>query len=311
MSADAVGRRITFGVQANVPLGALAVVARSAESIGVERLLVADHPGLMADPFVALATAASATDRIQVGTYVLNAGVREPWQVAEAVLSLEALAPGRLVLGLGAGHTPSEWLLAGLEQPSPGGRVDRLEEFVGLLSQLLQVDAVSHRGEYFRCERAALDSPPPSVPLLIGGNGRRVLTLAGRHAQVISISGLGVTLADGHSHAVKWSERDVADSIELINAAVQSAGTRPELEVLVQHLELCADREAAAAEALPADTVPGLDLETALNTPFLLFGTPEEIADQLRRWRDDHGITRFVVRHGVLDQLPQVLSQLP
>jgi len=61
------------------------------------------------DPCVVLAAAASATTRIGLGTYVLNAGIREPWQVASAVATLDALSGGRMHLGLGAGHVPAEW----------------------------------------------------------------------------------------------------------------------------------------------------------------------------------------------------------
>lgn len=82
-------------------------LARTLESAGFDALLVGDHPG-DGDPFVALAAATAATTTISLGTYVVQLGVREPHHVADAAATLDRFAPGRVILGVGAGHTPAE-----------------------------------------------------------------------------------------------------------------------------------------------------------------------------------------------------------
>jgi alkanesulfonate monooxygenase SsuD/methylene tetrahydromethanopterin reductase-like flavin-dependent oxidoreductase (luciferase family) len=81
--------------------------ARRAEAGGFDTLLTADHPGSCAAPFVALAAAAAVTSRIRPGSYVSNAGVREPMLLAADVATLDVVSGGRAVLGLGAGHPPA------------------------------------------------------------------------------------------------------------------------------------------------------------------------------------------------------------
>jgi hypothetical protein len=99
-------------------------LARRAEEIGFEALYVADHPGSCAAPFVALAAAAAVTSRLRLGSYVANAGVREPILLAADVATLDVVSGGRAVLGLGAGHTPAEWAAVGKVRPGVRARID-------------------------------------------------------------------------------------------------------------------------------------------------------------------------------------------
>ena len=97
---------VTFALQARPEdaAGWLAL-ARQAEEIGFESLYVADHPGSCAAPFVALAAAAAVTTRLRLGSYVVNAGVREPillprtwrpWTWSPAAGRSSGSAPGTL-----------------------------------------------------------------------------------------------------------------------------------------------------------------------------------------------------------------------
>ena len=96
--------------------------ARRAEAAGFDTLLTADHPGSCATPFVALAAAAAVTTTIKLGSYVVNAGVREPMLLAADVATLDVVSGGRAVLGIGAGHTPAEW-----RRSVAAGRIRRAE----------------------------------------------------------------------------------------------------------------------------------------------------------------------------------------
>ena len=312
--------RPTFSLQSPVlgdgddPLG----LVRRAEALGLDAFLAADHPGVSPSPFPTLAAAAVASSggRLRVGTYVANAGLRDPVQLAVDVATLDRLSGGRAVLGLGAGHTPAEWTAAGTPFPSPADRLARLAETVAVVPRLLAGETVTHHGRHLRLDRARVEDPrlvQARVPLLIGGGGRGVLRLAGRYADIVGLTGLGRTLEDGHRHEAAWAPRHLDAAVELVRWAADGAGHRspPALEALVQHVELTDDRERAAKRL--AKQVPGLTKADALATPFALIGTPAEIVDHVRTIKRRWGITRYVVRPPALDAVEAILaqSQLP
>ena len=115
---------ISFALQAGLTeVVEWSTLARNAEKAGFEAFLVADHPGVTASPFVALATAAAATSRIVLGTYVANLGVRDPLQLASDVATLDVVSRGRARFGVGAGPTPPEGEInRGREPPPPQPR---------------------------------------------------------------------------------------------------------------------------------------------------------------------------------------------
>lgn len=303
---------VTIGVQADpAEEPEWAAFARRVEELGFEGLVVADHPGSGSAPFVALAAAAAVTDRLQLGSYVANAGAWEPIALASQIATLDVLSAGRAVLGVGAGHTPAEWTMRGLPYPSPAERVDRMVELIDTTRRLLLGEEVSFTGVHIALQRARLETPRPlqrPVPLLVGGYGRRVLRYAAEHADVVGFSGLGRTLEDGHRHEVRWAPQQVSASIDHVHAAAHAAGREPKLEVLVQHVEITEDPEAAARQL--TNRVPGLTVEQVLAAPFVWVGTADEIASQLRDHLQRFGISRYVVRAAAVDSVRHVLGGL-
>jgi probable F420-dependent oxidoreductase len=205
-------------------------LATEIERSRLDGLYVADHPGSGPAPFVALAAAAAVTDRIRLGTCVVNAGMWEPVALASAVATLDVVSDGRAVLGVGAGHTPGEWIATGRPYPSPGERVDRMVELIDATQALLRGDTVSRRGDHVILVDATLAGPRPEqdrIPLLVGGNGARVLRFAARRADIVGVTGLGRTLADGHRHEVDWSTAGLDRIAGIIASASGGSGRRP------------------------------------------------------------------------------------
>jgi len=285
---------------------------RRMEQLGADSFLLGDHPGGGPSPFVVLGAAAMLSERLRLGAYVANVGLRDPVQLAVDVATLDRLSGGRALLGLGAGHTPGEWTASGLPFPPARQRLERLVEAVEVVRRLLAGEVVRFEGAHLRLDDAVLLEPLPvqdPVPLLIGGNGRGVLRLAGCHADIVGLTGLGRTLADGHHHEVEWSPEQVDATVELVRRAASDAARErpPELEALVQHVELSDDRDRTAVEV--AARVPGLRPEDVLTAPYVLVGTAAEIADHIVTVRRRWGITRFVVRPPALDAIEMVLAQ--
>ncbi len=277
-------------------------LARRVDAAGFATLYTADHPGSAPSPFVALAAAAAVTERVALGTCVVNAGLWEPIALASEVATLDLVSGGRALLGLGAGHTPAEWEAVGRSIPAPAARVDRLEEVVDAVTRLLAGEDVG---------AARLEVPRPvqgRIPLMVGGAGRRVLALGARRADVVGVTGLGRTREDGHRHDVDWSRAALDASFAHLGAACAAAGTTPGIEALVQHVEVT-DDPGGAAERFAA-RLGHVDPADLLDVPYAWFGTVEAIAEQLRRHHERWGVDRYVVRRAALDEAAEILRIL-
>ena len=278
---------VTFSLQA-LPDDATGWLdlARRAEDLGFDALYVADHPGACASPFVALAAAAAVTSRLRLGSYVSNAGVREPILLASDVATLDVVSGGRAILGLGAGHTPAEWEAIGKVRPDVRGRIDHCLAVAEATTRMLAGDG--------------MEKPRPvqeRVPLLIGGGNTRLLRWAGEHADLIGLSGLGRTLPDGHMHETRWGAGAIDAQVELCNG-------KP-IEALVQRVVETDDGGAAYA-AMAAEFEE--DETELIAAPYVLAGTRGEIAAKIaevgRRW----GITRFAVRLPAIDTVAGLIG---
>ena len=287
------------------------ILAKRCERAGFAGLTVADHPGTGPAPFVSLAAAAAVTSKIRLGSYVANAGFWEPLALASEVATLDVISAGRAVLGVGAGHTPAEWTMRGLDYPPAAQRVERMIELIEVTRRLIAGEAVTFHGHHIRTEVARLSEPvtvQETIPLLVGGNGRRVLHYAAQHADVVALSGLGRTLPDGYRHEVEWATDRVEERIALVHLAADAVGRSPALEALVQRLEITDDASGAATEL--AEQLQGVTAEDLLAAPYVLFGTVDEIVAELHSHQRRWGISRFVVRAAALDAAERVIARL-
>jgi probable F420-dependent oxidoreductase len=285
-------------------------LARRCEAEGFDALLAADHPGAAASPFVALAAVAGVTSRIGLGSYVANAGVHEPMLLASDVATLDVVSGGRARLGIGAGHTPAEWQAVGRERPGADARVRRCEAVARAVGELLDGKAVTVETDVLTAYQARLAEPRPvqgHIPLTVGTANSRLLRWAGAHADIVGLIGSGRTLADGHTHELRWHTDDIDAQVEQVAIGAAHRADGPAREALVQLVAVTDDAE-AAVEVFARHT--GLSAAQVLATPFVLAGTAGEIAaaveEHERRW----GITRYVVRDSALDALAPLLPQL-
>lgn len=239
---------------------------RKFEDLGYDVIHFPDHIGAPA-PFPAMVAAAAAARTIRVGTFVLNAAFYSPALLARDAVDTDLLSDGRLELGLGTGYVREEFEAAEIPYPSAGERVAHLR----------------HTTTY-------LKDVAPSIPLLIAGNGDKVLTIAAQHADIIGFTGGGIPESPG--------DDPMAERVDFVRAA---AGDR------VDDLEFN-----LAITAVPTDSsgIPDLTLTRAyfsdasdaqlLAMPTVLQGSPSEMADTLRAQRERYGITYFTVQdyHG-------------
>jgi len=301
-------RPFRFGLQVRGDNSAddLRAIAVAAEQAGFDVLSTFDHVGTHWSALTPLTAMAGVTGHIRVCPLVLNNDFWHPVHLAREAAAIDHVTGGRFELGIGAGHAHTEYATIGTTFDPPRVRKERLAEAIEILRRLLDGDEVTHHGAHYSIDGLqTMRSRQAHLPILVGVNGREALAHAARHADIIGLTMLGKTLPDGLQHEVRWqSSRLDATIAHITDAASEGSGRMPELNVLVQRLVVTDDREAAAAEIVAA--VPTLDLTDALETPFLLLGTHEEIASQIvgarRRW----GISYFTVRE--LDLLAPVIA---
>ena len=178
-------------------------LARTAEEVGFDSFWVMDHfyqlPALggesapMLESYTLLGGLAARTERIRLGALVTGVTYRNPAILAKVVTTLDILSSGRAMLGIGAAWHDVEHVGLGVDFPSAGERLDRLEEAVQICRAMFREDHPTFEGRYYRI-RDARNLPRPiqagGPPILIGGGGeKRTLRLVARYADFCNITG--------------------------------------------------------------------------------------------------------------------------
>ncbi|MBL7496712.1 TIGR03621 family F420-dependent LLM class oxidoreductase [Frankia sp. CNm7] len=163
---------------------------RSIERLGYATFAMADHFMLPFAPLLALQAVADVTSTVRLTQTVLNQDFRHPAVLAKELATLDVLSGGRLEVGIGAGWMRAEYAEAGLRFDDAPVRIDRLEEVVVILKGLFAGGPFSFAGRHFTLDGLEGSPAPaqrPRPPIMIGGGGRRLLSVAGRQADIVQI----------------------------------------------------------------------------------------------------------------------------
>src|SRR5687768_5107609 len=148
-----------------------------------------DHFGDQWAPTVALTAAAEATRTLKVGALVYDNDYRHPVVLAKELATLDLLSEGRLEVGLGAGWMKTDYDESGIPYDEPLVRVKRFEEGVQIIKSLLRDGSCTFKGDFYEVTDAkGLPRPKGTTPLVIGGGGKRVLSFAAQHADIIGVN---------------------------------------------------------------------------------------------------------------------------
>src|SRR3984957_4614008 len=186
-------RRLRFAVQLlAAPNGpGWASLARKAEDSGYDVVSLPDHLGEQFAPLPALTAVACATTGLRLSMFVLANDMRHPGILAKEVATLDVLSGGRVELGLGAGWDQAEYAALGVPFDRPSVRIARLEEAVRAIRALLAGEVVSASGEHYQLEGLSVRPRPVQaggVPIVLGGGGRKMLSLAGRWGDIVRVA---------------------------------------------------------------------------------------------------------------------------
>jgi alkanesulfonate monooxygenase SsuD/methylene tetrahydromethanopterin reductase-like flavin-dependent oxidoreductase (luciferase family) len=172
----------TSAARGDDPLGE----ARAAEKLGFDFVSASDHPvgaHPSYDTLTLLTWIAAQTSRIRVATRVLGVPFRRPAMLAKAAESLHRLSGGRLILGLGGGHSDEEIAALGAASLTPGHKVTGLSDAVTILRGAWSGAEFSHHGTQHSVNRLTLTPAPESpIPVWLGTYGPKALAVTGRLA---------------------------------------------------------------------------------------------------------------------------------
>jgi probable F420-dependent oxidoreductase len=301
-----------FGVNVrSAPVEEWIALARKVEALGYSTLHLPDHLTERPAPLAALAAAAAVTTRLRIGPFVLNNDFRHPVLLAREAATIDVLSGGRLQLGLGAGYAKAEYDEAGLRFDRGGVRVERLAESVAIVKQLFEGQAVTFAGRHYQVTGHSIHPLPaqrPRPPILIGGNGPRLLALAAAEADIVGLTGITFDRGGVGRQLSGFSPAGVDERVALVRKAAGNRLEPPELNALVQQVVVTDDRRAAAEEL--AKRWPVLDVEDILASPFVLLGSVDAIATQLVERRARWGISYYVVFESALDAFAPVVARL-
>jgi probable F420-dependent oxidoreductase len=285
--------------------------ARKLEDLGYSMLTVPDHLTDLFAPMPALISAAAATTRLRVGTNVLNNDFRHPVLVAREAATVDLLTEGRLQLGLGAGHMQSEYDQAGWRFEAGGTRVERLAEAVTIIKSLLKGELVTFAGQHYRVTDHTIYPRPvqrPHPPILIGGNGRRLLSLAAKEADIVGLSGITFRSGGMAPDLSGWRVSGIDERVRLVREAAGKRYMRLELNALVQRVVVTDDRHQAAEEL--ASRWPQLSPEEILRSVYVLVGTVDQLVEDLQARRERWGISSYTIFEPYIDAFAPIVARL-
>ncbi|PFG32556.1 LLM class flavin-dependent oxidoreductase [Sanguibacter antarcticus] len=182
---------------------------RRAEEYGFDHAWTYDHlawRSLADEPWFAtvptLAGAALVTSTIRLGTWVASPNFRHPVPFAKELMTLDDMSEGRMLLGVGAGGLGVDAAVLGQPPLTPGARVDRLDEFVSMLDELLTQPVTSRTGTYFGADGARTIPgcvQQPRMPFLVAANAPRSMSVAVRRGDAWVTTG-----AEGQDTLDDW-----------------------------------------------------------------------------------------------------------
>jgi probable F420-dependent oxidoreductase len=286
--------------------------ARRAEDLGYSTFLLPDHYINPLATVPALAIAAGATRSLRVGSYVFSNDFRHPAMVAKESATLDLLSDGRFELGLGAGWHGPEYSQVGIPFDPPGVRVGRLEEAVTIVKALFGTEAVYFAGKHYQIDGLpGLPSPlqTPHPPILIAGGSKRVLSLAGREADIVGLH--FKTYTDGSGGDV--SSASVDATLQKLDWVREAAGERfdqLEFNVLVRWLAITDDPRGTAVEIASRPSSMPPTPELLLESPNALIGSITSIVETLQRRREQFRISYIVVVEDDMERFAPVVAQL-
>lgn len=263
---------------------------REFEAMGYDSLWVCDHLYGPQSPTIPILEAwslvsalAAVTSKAEIGTLVTPAGMRNAAQLGKVIATVDNIAEGRIIPGLGAGWMPREFTDFGVPFLSTAQRLGQLRETVALLKQMWTEPVVNFEGKYVQAHNLVCEPKPVRTPpILIGGAGEKVtLKIAAKEAAIWN------NLA-GHQAALPHK-------IDVLKQHMADAG-RPADDIVISQqclVTIAPDEESAGPMIETSKKIFGGHMGDP-SGPMAIAGSPKRVREQIQK-HIDLGCTMFVM----------------
>jgi len=260
------------------------------DRLGYDSLWVCDHlygvpaPQLpILEAWTQLAAIAAVTDQAKLGTLVTPPFFRNPAVLAKQIATIEQIAPGRTIAGLGAGWFKPEFEQTGCDFPGTGDRLRALEEMVEVMKRMWTEEKATFEGQFYSVNEAICEPKPEKTPeILIGGGGEKVtMAIAARHADT------------WNNMAV--AQAQLAEKVEALDKRCEEAGRDPaSIERSQQCTVVIGENDEQARQFVEkAKKIYGGHMGGALEEHGI-WGSPERVIECIERHRA-LGVSFFVM----------------
>ncbi|NPV76072.1 MAG: LLM class flavin-dependent oxidoreductase [Anaerolineae bacterium] len=297
-------------------------ICQDAEQKGYYSCWAADQGLDCRDIFVTLAAIAQKTSKIRLGTGITHPYTRHPAVTASGIGSLNELSNGRAFMGVSAGGIDT-FIPMGLQRPKP---IAATRELIQISRLLFQGERVSFKGELFQLQDAYMDSGKADIKIWLAGRGPKMLTMGGEIAD-------GVLLDFIHKDFL-------ADNVSVVMNGAKATGNKPQIcystmiitnEKVLEEFrplmfwrllepprnvmeaigltdsDIAVMRQAFAAEGLEA---VGKLIKDEWLRPFVIMGSVEECANELREIVKKHRIDEFMLPILSVETTPDLLTDV-
>jgi probable F420-dependent oxidoreductase len=293
---------------------------RQVEDLGYSTLFLADHylgpgpaqraariPRQDLAPIAAMAAAAAWTEKLRIGCRVFCIDYHVPAVLAKEAATLDLVSDGRLEMGIGAGWSEVEYIALGLHFDRPGRRIAKLAEVVSLIKAHWQGEELDCSGDFVQVHGYAGRPRPvqrPHPPIMIGGGGQRILSLAGREADIVSMSSVPFVARDADGldpHAVAQRR------IGFVRAAAGERYRHLDVESSPYFTEITDDPETVLAGVAKST---GISADLLRNHPNVLIGSSEGVVEMLYSRREAFGVNYVTVPQAQIESFAPVVALL-
>jgi probable F420-dependent oxidoreductase len=269
-----------------------------------------DHFDNQLAPVPALMAAAAATETLRVGALVWDNDYKHPVVLAKELATIDVLSGGRLEIGLGAGWLATDYERSGIPYDSNKVRVDRFEEGLAVIKGAMSNEPFSFDGDHYTITDLVGTPRPvqsPCPPILVGGGGTRVLTIAAREADIIGINGTFAAGVIGPDAIATMTASAVDMKIDTVRAAAGQRLADLELNIRAFMVRVTDDRQAALEEI---SAFVQVDPSMVAESPFALIGSPSQMVDDLLRRREQWGFSYVIVGADDVESFAPVVAEL-
>jgi probable F420-dependent oxidoreductase len=276
-------RPFRFGVQLGTTTGRAHWIdqARRVEELGYSVACLPDHFTEQLAPVPALHSILENTTTLRAGALVFDNDYKHPVVLAKELATMDVLSDGRVEIGLGAGWMVSDYEQTGIPYDRAGVRIDRFEEGLAVIKGCLAPGPFSFEGEHYSIsgyDGLPLPLQQPRPPIVIGGGGRRVLSIAAREADIVGVNG---TLHAGVIGAEAVETMTITAVTDKVAVVAEAAGDRlADIEMNIRTFFTTVTDDRAGTVSAIARMIP-VDDEVIADSPFSLIGSVDKIVEDL------------------------------